>query len=781
MTKEGKMLTIPLVEENGKRDVMIKLIFTPPHDAFRTWVVNEFNKFIEENKNSMQATQSKRPPSAASGSSSRTEKSSVRPIFNEQILREDHEKARQLSRPSSQATKSSEVASRLSSDQGRESSIGLMDQMVASSDAFDSLKKDRKRSPVDALQTSAPKTMKPKRSEDIKDEKQRDEKPQAETVFSEILEPAQSSKRSESPLLSSDVFLRKLHENRQLVNTGNSCYYNSTMQAVSSCNPLVIRCEQLYRMVRDNIELFDDSMNNDQADIKRKYIVLQNFLKVVICLGWHFNKRNEGKSIELRRYDLLQYRQNVGKINEEFNNDDQQDAHEFLLTLIGAVDDAMGVMSKNVKTIDNVGITLNPARAFKIDVETMYVCQGCSNEELKVDSRNDLGVSVICLIINLKRYELEGQGPPFSMKKKSCRVEPSFKLDVSSLGNFPPVEHPEMFENKEYSTTEPVNSEDSRLAEITTDDAHFNDSRVSGRLLGGADEEMSQCSVIVEDVKKRKELYFNIFSNEKDFDDILDEMGINNGENQKRFHFERHITGPPSKMYQFQLPGATRGITPDGNCFYRAISWWITGVQSHHMIFREAVGKHLKKNELMFKKYCHNEIYEKYVENAMRDGVWATTCEIFAMANMLNVEIITYLGDSGWVPHSPQNNYPPRKGAIYLKNTNMHYEPTTSLRKNSPERSPMKKENTNGSSMHDELDENDYLKSDIHPGTYSLVAVVCHLGDSPNKGHYVAYTKELYKNSSWLRCSDDNIYAVSKNDVSEAIRSSGYLMFYELQ
>lgn len=140
-----------------------------------------------------------------------------------------------------------------------------------------------------------------------------------------------------------------------------------------------------------------------------------------------------------------------------------------------------------------------------------------------------------CLIINLKRYELEGQGPPFSMKKKSCRVEPSFKLDVSSLGNFPPVEHPEMFENKEYSTTEPVNSEDSRLAEITTDDAHFNDSRVSGRLLGGADEEMSQCSVIVEDVKKRKELYFNIFSNEKDFDDILDEMGINNGENQKRF------------------------------------------------------------------------------------------------------------------------------------------------------------------------------------------------------------------------------------------------------
>lgn len=183
------------------------------------------------------------------------------------------------------------------------------------------------------------------------------------------------------------------------------------MQAVSSCNPLVIRCEQLYRMVRDNIELFDDSMNNDQADIKRKYIVLQNFLKVVICLGWHFNKRNEGKSIELRRYvsfffkivlsnqfsfkDLLQYRQNVGKINEEFNNDDQQDAHEFLLTLIGAVDDAMGVMSKNVKTIDNVGITLNPARAFKIDVETMYVCQGCSNEELKVDSRNDLGVSVM--------------------------------------------------------------------------------------------------------------------------------------------------------------------------------------------------------------------------------------------------------------------------------------------------------------------------------------------------------------------------------------------------
>lgn len=178
-----------------------------------------------------------------------------------------------------------------------------------------------------------------------------------------------------------------------------------------------------------------------------------------------------------------------------------------------------------------------------------------------------------------------------------------------------------------------------------------------------------------------------------------------------RCHFKRERVAHISEMSQYQLPGVTRKIEADGNCFYRAVSWWLTGVESHHMIFREAVGKHLKKNEPKFKKYCHDEIYEKYVDNVMREGVWASTCEIFAMANMLNVAIMTYLGDSGWMPHSPQNTCPPRQGALYLKNTHMHYESTISLKKNTSMKSTMtsQKGNNNERLMHGELHEKDNM------------------------------------------------------------------------
>lgn len=95
-----------------------------------------------------------------------------------------------------------------------------------------------------------------------------------------------------------DLLVFFVNSNFRLVNTGNSCYYNSTLQAMSSCGPMVVRCENLYRMVRYKIRFLDNSLNINQTqpcDIKNNNIVLRNFLKIVSCLqlGGHLNEPNE--------------------------------------------------------------------------------------------------------------------------------------------------------------------------------------------------------------------------------------------------------------------------------------------------------------------------------------------------------------------------------------------------------------------------------------------------------------------------------------------------------
>lgn len=93
----------------------------------------------------------------------------------------------------------------------------------------------------------------------------------------------------------------------------------------------------------------------------------------------------------------------VGRVNKDFDNSEQQDAHEYLVTILGIIDDLMEVIAKR----DNIDLTadreakygssiasLNPATQFKMKVETLYRCQKCGFQTFKTELRSDL-----CLII----------------------------------------------------------------------------------------------------------------------------------------------------------------------------------------------------------------------------------------------------------------------------------------------------------------------------------------------------------------------------------------------
>ncbi|OAF70483.1 hypothetical protein A3Q56_01762 [Intoshia linei] len=97
--------------------------------------------------------------------------------------------------------------------------------------------------------------------------------------------------------------------------------------------------------------------------------------------------------------------------------------------------------------------------------------------------------------------------------------------------------------------------------------------------------------------------------------------------------------------HKFYVPDNFTDTRPDGNCFFRCLSYWITGVQTHHEKIRQ--------------KYCdYRDLSEKH---AMRQthGVtqsWATDMDILAIAKMLHVNIHVYVNKDymkQWVVFSP--------------------------------------------------------------------------------------------------------------------------------
>ncbi|XP_062612107.1 uncharacterized protein LOC134273904 [Saccostrea cucullata] len=102
------------------------------------------------------------------------------------------------------------------------------------------------------------------------------------------------------------------------------------------------------------------------------------------------------------------------------------------------------------------------------------------------------------------------------------------------------------------------------------------------------------------------------------------------------------------------VPRSCKDIERDGNCFFRAISFSLTNSEIHHKQIREAVCKHLLKNETEFRQFMRSEgSLQSYLLSSKmtQEGIWATELEILATAHMLNVDIYTY-SDMRWLQFS---------------------------------------------------------------------------------------------------------------------------------
>lgn len=94
-------------------------------------------------------------------------------------------------------------------------------------------------------------------------------------------------------------------------------------------------------------------------------------------------------------------------------------------------------------------------------------------------------------------------------------------------------------------------------------------------------------------------------------------------------------------------PSAFHHTKPDGNCFFNALSFVITGCEDHHFDIRQMICNHLISHEEELKLYlptlCHGSAQKYLQKSCMRTNmIWATEVEIFVAAHMLNTNIYVY-------------------------------------------------------------------------------------------------------------------------------------------
>lgn len=142
---------------------------------------------------------------------------------------------------------------------------------------------------------------------------------------------------------------------------------------------------------------------------------------------------------------------------------------------------------------------------------------------------------------------------------------------------------------------------------------------------------------------------------------------------------------------QLCAPKLTASIKPDGNCFFRALSVLITGVEENHMPIREAITKHVEKNSDIYRTFLQSRGgMANYVQSMRRPREWATDTEIFAAATFLKtiIEVCTHSRTrDGWEYHwqtftpltDHHSNSLPR---VYISHKDEHFEPILDIESN---------------------------------------------------------------------------------------------------
>ncbi|XP_052126038.1 uncharacterized protein LOC127749946 [Frankliniella occidentalis] len=140
--------------------------------------------------------------------------------------------------------------------------------------------------------------------------------------------------------------------------------------------------------------------------------------------------------------------------------------------------------------------------------------------------------------------------------------------------------------------------------------------------------------------------------------------------------------GPDAAPKSLGAAKKTESIRGDGNCFYRALSYVLTGEETSHSSVRKKLAAFMK-TEPKVASFSDRETSAQYVRESGCGmlGKWATDVEIYAASIWLGVDIYVELNNV-WQRFSYTGNLegPPSEYGIYIKNANGdHFEVVTDV------------------------------------------------------------------------------------------------------
>lgn len=156
-----------------------------------------------------------------------------------------------------------------------------------------------------------------------------------------------------------------------------------------------------------------------------------------------------------------------------------------------------------------------------------------------------------------------------------------------------------------------------------------------------------------------------------------------------RFQLACTNFGFEEKQFKHSVhPKVLRKIIPDGNCYFRTLSWLFTGDENSHSIIRKTICDFIidPENWSFLAPHCAPSIDgSSYVKTYSMHliGTWSTDVEIIATARMTGKDVHVcllneHIKTQMWTvyPASGCSSTPSSRG-IYIRNFHNHFEPIT--------------------------------------------------------------------------------------------------------
>lgn len=138
-------------------------------------------------------------------------------------------------------------------------------------------------------------------------------------------------------------------------------------------------------------------------------------------------------------------------------------------------------------------------------------------------------------------------------------------------------------------------------------------------------------------------------------------------------HVQTAKQSPDADLFLQSCGRKRKAITGDGNCFFRSLSYIVSGNQDSHGHIRGQLVDLVQLNLTTFQTFVWQGNVEDHARRMRREGIWATQVEIAAAASYLGMPIFSctphpQTKNYYWVCFKPLANltYPPNRVEVNL-------------------------------------------------------------------------------------------------------------------